>query len=85
MQDIITARADLRVSYYFDEEIGVYTFIKGHPMRPLRMKITDTLLREYGLDQHMMCFDSSFYTIPDSLLTEFHSEEYIGDLGIWQY
>ena len=49
-------------------------------MRPLRMKITDTLLKVYGLDTQMMCFDSSFYSIDDGVLTEFHSEEYIGKI-----
>ena len=78
MQDVIVHSAQNRVAYYFDDEIGMYTFIKAHPMRPLRMKITDTLLKVYGLDQQMMCFDSSFYTITDETLTEFHSEEYIG-------
>ena len=33
-----------RISYYFDDEIGLYTFNKGHPMRPFRMKITDELV-----------------------------------------
>ena len=79
MQDVIAQNSNKRVAYYFDEEIGMYTFIKGHPMRPLRMKITDTMLKVYGLDQQMMCFDSSFYTISDETLTEFHSEEYIGN------
>jgi len=23
-----------RVSYYWDDEIGLFTFNKGHPMRP---------------------------------------------------
>ena len=78
MQEIVAHKKDNRVAYFFDDEIGMYTFIKGHPMRPLRMKITDTMLRVYGLDKEMMCFDSSFYGIEDSVLTEFHSEEYIG-------
>ena len=34
-----------RVSYYWDDEIGLFTFNKGHPMRPLRMKITDELVK----------------------------------------
>lgn len=33
-----------RIAYYFDDEIGLYTFNKGHPMRPFRMKITDELV-----------------------------------------
>lgn len=24
-----------KIGYYFDDEIGIYTFKKGHPMRPL--------------------------------------------------
>lgn len=34
-----------RVSYYWDDEIGLFTFNKGHPMRPLRMKVTDELIK----------------------------------------
>lgn len=34
-----------RIAYYFDDEIGLYTFNKGHPMRPFRMKITDELVK----------------------------------------
>ena len=37
-------KANKRVGYFFDDEIGLYTFNKGHPMRPFRMKITDELV-----------------------------------------
>ena len=40
-----------RVSYFFDEELGLYTFNKGHPMRPFRMKITDELIN-VGFEFH---------------------------------
>ena len=40
----IETNTNKRVAYYFDEEIGLYTFNKGHPMRPFRMKITDELI-----------------------------------------
>lgn len=80
MEQVHTLNTQNRVAYYFDDDIGMYTFAKGHFMRPLRMKITDTLLKAYGLDTQMMCFDSSFYSIDDEVLTEFHSEEYIGKL-----
>lgn len=66
-----------RIGYYFDEEIGIYTFKKGHPMRPLRMKITDELIRAYGLDQLMKTFDSSSINFEPEIFYNFHSEEYI--------
>jgi histone deacetylase 1/2 len=66
-----------RIGYFFDEEIGIYTFKKGHPMRPLRMKITDELIRSYEMDQKMKCFDSTAFDFEDSVFYDFHSEEYI--------
>ena len=65
------------MSYYFDEEIGIYTFKKGHPMRPLRMKITDELIDVYGLKSQMQCSDSLALDMPDTIFYNFHSEEYI--------
>jgi hypothetical protein len=50
-----------RVGYFFDEEIGMYTFKKGHPMRPFRVKVTDELIRSYGMDKMMTCYDSNNY------------------------
>ncbi len=66
-----------RVSYYFDDEIGIYTFKKGHPMRPLRIKITDELIRAYGMDKLMNCYDSTFFEMDHKDFYNFHSEEYI--------
>jgi len=65
------------VAYFFDEEIAIYTFKKGHPMRPLRMKITDELIGAYGMHSMMSCYDSSLFDFPESVFYSFHSEEYI--------
>ena len=62
-----TEQPKKRVSYYFDEEIGIYTFKKGHPMRPLRIKITDELVRSYEMDKLMECYDSSDLEISDEV------------------
>ena len=72
-----TEQPKKRVSYYFDEEIGIYTFKKGHPMWPLRMKITDELVKSYEMDKLMECYDSSDLEISDEVFYSFHSEEYI--------
>ena len=46
-------------------------------MRPLRMKITDELVRSYEMDKLMECYDSSDLEISDEVFYSFHSEEYI--------
>lgn len=69
--------SDKRVSYFFDEEIAMYTFKKGHPMRPLRMKITDEILRVYNVHPLLRRFDSTVTNMPDEVFYNFHSEEYI--------
>ena len=43
------------VVYYFDEMIGTYHYAFAHPMKPLRVAMTDEIVRKYQLDQH---FDS---------------------------
>jgi histone deacetylase 1/2 len=55
----------------------MYTFKKGHPMRPLRMNITDTLIRSYEMEKLMECYDATFFQMDDEDFYKFHSEEYI--------
>ena len=71
------ARQNKRVGYYFDEEFGMYTFKKGHPMRPFRAKVTDSLIRTYDMHRYMETFDNSYLGIPDTNFCEYHSPEYI--------
>lgn len=70
-------RANKRVGYYFDEEIGMYTFKKGHPMRPFRVKVTDELIKTYQMDKMMTCYDSTFIGMPETNFTDYHSTEYV--------
>ena len=42
-----------RVSYYYDEDFSVFQVSEGHPMKPLRIKMTDTLINSYGLQRSM--------------------------------
>jgi histone deacetylase 1/2 len=67
-----------RVSYYFDDDIGLYSLGKGHPMKPIRMKITDQLIKAYGLDTMMDCVSSDAFTgFDNKIFTQFHTDEYI--------
>ena len=42
-----------KVSYYFDEEFSVFQVSPTHPMKPLRVKMTDTLVKCYQMDKKM--------------------------------
>ena len=42
-----------RVSYYYDEDFSVFQVSEGHPIKPLRIKMTDTLIKEYNLIDKM--------------------------------
>lgn len=58
------------VVYYFDEMIGTYHYAFAHPMKPLRVAMTDEIVRKYQLDNH---FDTivvypplRIYSLPNS-------------------
>ena len=40
-----------KVAYYFDETIGCYNYAQCHPMKPLRVAMTDTLIKAYNIDK----------------------------------
>ena len=42
-----------KVSYYYDEDFSVFQVSDSHPMKPLRIKMTDTLIKEYEMDKKM--------------------------------
>ncbi|KAL4436177.1 hypothetical protein ABPG74_018161 [Tetrahymena malaccensis] len=71
-----------RIAYYFDETIGCYNYANGHPMKPLRVAMTDTLVRSYEIDKKMNHFDRDYVNtyiraVNEKILTNFHSDEYI--------
>lgn len=54
------------VVYYFDEMIGTYHYAFAHPMKPLRVAMTDEIVRKYQLDQH---FDTIVLLPPSRILS----------------
>lgn len=38
-----------RVSYFYDNDIGSYSYGLGHPMKPFRMRLTHNLVTAYGM------------------------------------
>lgn len=66
-----------RISYYYDEDFSVFQVSQAHPMKPLRIKMSDTLIREYGLLQKMEPIDVDQEYISNVDLSNFHSDDYV--------
>lgn len=66
-----------RTSYYYDEDFSVFQVSEGHPMKPLRIKMTDTLIRKYDMLSKMdqISVDRDFIEQVD--LSNFHSDDYV--------
>lgn len=78
----MTERFGKKTLFYFDDIIGTYQYAPGHPMKPIRVSMTDALVRNYGLYQYMDIYDDSFNTgyfreSVEQILTRFHSDDYI--------
>lgn len=68
-----------RVVYFYDPEIGSFHYGSGHPMKPMRVKMTHSLLVNYGLYKHMDILRP--YHASYENLTNFHSSDYINFLS----
>lgn len=70
----------LRVSYFYDSEIGNYHYGQGHPMKPHRVRMTHNLIVSYGLHRRMEIFRPRL--ISPTTMTRFHSDDYINFLRV---
>ncbi|ETW84192.1 hypothetical protein HETIRDRAFT_155388 [Heterobasidion irregulare TC 32-1] len=64
-----------RVSYYYDPDIGSYSYGQGHPMKPLRMRITHELVTVYDMLPKMEVLRARRAT-PEAMAA-FHTDEYV--------
>ncbi|KAL0569634.1 hypothetical protein V5O48_012318, partial [Marasmius crinis-equi] len=64
-----------RVSYYYDSDIGSYTYGLGHTMKPHRMKLAHDLISAYDMLDKMHVITPNRST-PEKM-TSFHTDEYI--------
>lgn len=65
------------VSYFYDEDIGQYQYNAGHPMKPFRVKMTDELIKAYGMDTLMKPLVVEPEFIENVDFTVFHSDDYV--------
>lgn len=64
-----------KISYFYDPEIGNYKYGEGHPMKPHRIRLTHTLIVNYGVFKRMSLYNPIPAGFED--LTRFHSDDYI--------
>ncbi|KAG8692117.1 histone deacetylase (class I) Clr6 [Ceratobasidium sp. 394] len=68
-----------RVAYYYDNDVGLYSYGGAHPMKPYRMRMTHHLVAAYDMLQQMDIFRPKRATPLD--MTRFHTDEYIDFLN----
>jgi len=64
-----------RIAYFYDEEVGNYYYFKNHPMKPIRVRMTHSLVLSYGLHNHLQVFRPRRAT-PEEMM-RFHTPSYI--------
>lgn len=67
-----------RISYYYDPNIGNYNYSQGHPMKPFRVRMTHSLICNYGLYKKLNVHKPTNASFEN--LTNFHSTDYINFL-----
>ncbi len=60
------------VAYFYDEEIGNYSFGGGNPMRPHRARMVYSLLNSYGVTPNLIVHRPEARTFEE--LTEYHAD-----------
>ncbi|KAF9152674.1 histone deacetylase [Linnemannia schmuckeri] len=68
-----------RVSYFYDDDVGNYTYGLGHPMKPHRVRMCHTLVTNYGLYKKMDVIRPKRATARQ--MTRFHNDEYVDFLA----
>ncbi|KAK2703304.1 hypothetical protein QYM36_018219 [Artemia franciscana] len=64
-----------RVCYFYDQEIGDFSYGTEHPMSPHRIRMTHSLLVNYGLYKKMAIYRPHKATTAE--IAKFHSDEYL--------
>jgi|LauGreDrversion4_2_1035121.scaffolds.fasta_scaffold245527_2 hypothetical protein len=65
------------VSYFYDEDLGNFQYGVGHPMKPFRVKMTDELIKAYGMEEKMKRMHVEQDFIDNVDFTVFHSDDYV--------
>uniref|UniRef100_A0A1I7TU87 Histone deacetylase n=1 Tax=Caenorhabditis tropicalis TaxID=1561998 RepID=A0A1I7TU87_9PELO len=67
-----------RVSYYYDGDFGNFYYGQGHPMKPHRVRMTHSLIVNYGLYRKLNVMRPAPASFNE--ITRYHSDDYINFL-----
>ncbi|KAK4046412.1 histone deacetylase [Microbotryomycetes sp. JL201] len=68
-----------RTCYFFDSDIGNYHYAPSHPMKPHRIRMTHSLVMNYGLYKKMEIFRAKPATRKE--MAQFHTDDYVDFLS----
>ncbi|KAJ5774320.1 hypothetical protein N7457_009216 [Penicillium paradoxum] len=79
ISDKILGSKNKKIAYFYDSDVGNYAYVSGHPMKPHRIRMTHSLVMNYGLYKKMEIYRAK----PASKyeMTQFHTDEYIDFLS----
>lgn len=63
-----------KVAYMYDDTIGLHNYGEGHPMNPIRISMTHSLVKSFNLDREMDIY------IPSRVKLSYHTKDYINNL-----
>lgn len=64
-----------KVAYVYDDTIGLHNYGKGHPMNPIRISMTHSLVKSFSLDKEMDLY------VPQPVKLSYHTKEYLKTIG----
>jgi histone deacetylase 1/2 len=53
ISDHLLGSKNKKVAYFYESDVGNYAYVSGHPMKPHRIRITHSLVVNYGLYKKM--------------------------------
>ena len=77
MNDPLGGSGKRKVSYFYEDDIGNYQYSVGHPMKPFRIRMTDEMIKAYGMDKSLIPMEIEQEFIKNVDFTIFHSDDYV--------
>ncbi|ODQ45440.1 hypothetical protein PICMEDRAFT_74199 [Pichia membranifaciens NRRL Y-2026] len=68
-----------RIAYFYDSDVGNYSYGSAHPMKPHRIRMAHSLIMNYGLYKSMEIYRAKPATRQE--MTQFHTDEYVDFLA----
>lgn len=66
-----------KCSYYYHPDIGNYHYGNLHPMKPHRVRMADSMIKSYGMDEHLTDMKVTKEFVDEFDMTKFHADDYI--------